>query len=182
MYDTPADSSRSSSSGTIVPPLSASPRTHPPLTNPLLTPRAGRCRRWPALPSGPLFSPAPFPLLSASTALIHRHREGCSVARTRASAKWLSTLSRDPFQPLFSFLYTPRHALYPRDTPTFHSPRGFLARTRRGKLETDSTLVSVREDIARLRWTNLKALWALLLLEIRSRSSQKIPRLNFTSY
>ena len=31
MYDTPADSSRSSSSGTIVPPLSASPRTHPSL-------------------------------------------------------------------------------------------------------------------------------------------------------
>ena len=107
MYDTLADSSRSSSSHRA----SAFCEPSKPTLSPTSVPGV-RCRL--ALSSPLLSSPLPpFPLLSASTALIHRHREGCSAARTRASAKWFSTPSRDPFQPLFSFLYTPRHALYP---------------------------------------------------------------------
>lgn len=103
MYDTPADSSRSSSSAFCEPSKPTLPRLNT------------RC----PLPSGPLLSSPPFPPLSASTALIHRHREGCSAARTREHRPSDFQPRRATLSSLFSrFCIHPDTPFTPLDAPT----------------------------------------------------------------
>lgn len=137
----------------VLPPLSANPRNPPSL------PLSTRC----PLPSGPLSSPLlsspPFPLLSASTALIHRHREGCSAARTREHRPSDFQPRRATLSSLFSrFCIHPDTPFTPLDAPTHpfvssqDSSRGPEPRRIRSCLDASRIL--------RLSCPNIKPLFA----------------------
>lgn len=144
MYDTPADSSRSSSSAFCEP----SKPTLPPPQHPVSV------AVWPSLLSSP-----PFPLLSASTALIHRHREGCSAARTREHRPSDFQPRRATLSSLFSrFCIHPDTPFTPLDAPTHpfvssqDSSRGPEPRRIRSCLDASRIL--------RLSCPNIKPLFA----------------------